>query len=254
MERLPSGRALTPSDTDATPEYLAAEESPLGLVCLRRRAIAGDPATVATEITLDHQFLMSSANTASERALADRALALHAGAGLAVLVGGLGLGYTAHAVLASARVAKLEVVEYLAPVIGWLRAGRLPLSGALMRDARLTVVQGDVYARLDAEPDRERRDAPSAFPPYDLILIDVDHSPEEPLGRESARFYSEPGLARARRHLAPGGMLGVWSYAESPRFAEALGRVFAEVRVERVQFENRVFGEEETNVLFLARA
>jgi spermidine synthase len=226
------------------PDYLAAEASPLGLVCLRQRAIAGDPAAVATEITLDHQGRLSSANTASERALADRALALHAGADLAVLVGGLGLGYTAHAVLASARVAEVEVVEYLAPGIGWLREGRLPLSNSLMRDTRLAVVEGDVYARLAAEPERR----------WDVILIDVDHSPEEPLGRESDQFYSVEGLARAKQHLAPGGVFGVWSYAESPRFAGALARVFGDVRVEHVRFENRVFGEEETNVLFLTRA
>jgi len=225
------------------PEYLAAEESPLGLVCLRRRAIAGDSEQVATEITLDHQFLMSSANTASERALADRAIALHGGEDLSVLVGGLGLGYTAHAVLASPRVARLEVVEYLAPVIGWLRAGDLPLSAELAGDARLLVTQGDVYAQLAAEP----------AGPYDLILIDVDHSPDEPLGRESDSFYGEAGLARARRHLAPGGVFGVWSYAESPHFADALARVFAEVSVEPVRFENRLFGEEETNWLFFAR-
>jgi spermidine synthase len=225
------------------PEYLAAEESPLGLVCLRRRAIAGEPGAVATEITLDHQFLMSSANTASERALADRAIALHGRADLAVLVGGLGLGYTAHAVLASPRVARVEVVEYLAPVIGWLRGGQLPLSAELARDARLAVTQGDVYARLTAQP-MER---------HDLILIDVDHSPDEPLGRESDSFYGEAGLAHARCHLAPGGVIGVWSYAESPRFADALARVFDEVRVEPVRFTNRLFGDEETNWLFFAR-
>jgi spermidine synthase len=225
------------------PDYLAAEESPLGLVCLRRRAIGSGPDEFATEITLDHQFLMSSANTASERALADRALALHAGTELSVLVGGLGLGYTAHAVLASPRVARLEVVEYLEPVIGWLRAGDLPLSAELARDARFAVARGDVYARLAAEPAGR----------WDLILIDVDHSPEEPLGRESDSFYREAGLARARRHLAPGGVFGVWSYAESPRFAAALARVFAEVRVEPVRFENRVVGDEETNWLFFAR-
>ena len=228
------------------PEYLAAEQSPLGLVCLRRRAIAGDPEEVATEITLDHQFLMSSANTASERALADRAVALHAGAQLSVLVGGLGLGYTAHAVLASLRVARVEVVEYLAPVIAWLGEGRLPLSAELTRDPRLVVRQGDVYGQLDAAPEHDGAR-------YDLILIDVDHSPEEPLGSESERFHSEAGLARAREHLAPGGVLGVWSYAESPRFAHALARVFAEVQIERVRFENRIIGDIETNVVFLAR-
>jgi len=224
-------------------EYLAAEESPLGMICLRRRALAREPGTVATEITLDHQFLMSSVNTASERALAEHALALHGGADLSVLVGGLGLGYTAHAVLASPRVARLEVVEFLAPVIAWLGAGLVPLAGELTRDLRLAVAQGDVYARLAGESDER----------WDVILIDVDHSPEEPLGRESEAFYSEAGLARARRHLAPGGVLGVWSYSESPRFAETLARVFAEVVVERVRFENRIAGELETNVVFLAR-
>jgi len=225
------------------PEYLAAEPSPLGLVCLRQRAIAGDPGAFATEITLDHHFLMSSANTASERALADRALALHGGSDLRVLVGGLGLGYTAHAVLASPRVARATVVEYLAPVIAWLRAGELPLSAELARDARLSVVQGDVYAQLAMEPAEW----------WDVILIDVDHSPDEPLGSESDSFYGDAGLARARRHLASGGVLGVWSYAESPRFADALARVFARVDVEPVQFENRLLGGEETNWLFLAR-
>jgi spermidine synthase len=160
-----------------------------------------------------------------------------------VLVGGLGLGYTAHAVLESPRVARVEVVEYLAPVIGWLEAGLVPLAAELKRDPRLAIAQGDVYARLAQESDER----------WDAILVDVDHSPEEPLGRESESFYREPGLARARRHLAPGGVFGVWSYAESPRFADALARVFGEVRVERVRFENRLFGEEETNVLFLAR-
>jgi spermidine synthase len=227
----------------SVPEYLAAEASPLGLVCLRRRALPADPDTFSTEITLDHHFLMSSVNTASERALAESAIALHGGDGLSVLVGGLGLGYTAHAVLASPRVARVEVVEFLAPVIAWLGAGLVPLSAELTRDPRLAVVQGDVYDRL-ARESGER---------WDLVLIDVDHSPEEPLGRESETFYRDAGLGRAKCHLAPGGVLGVWSYAESPRFAEALARVFAEVRVERVHFENRLFAEEETNVVFLAR-
>ena len=99
-----------------------------------------------------------------------------------------------------------------------------------------------MYARLAAEP---------AEPHWDLILIDVDHSPDEPLGRESDGFYRRAGLARARRHLAPGGVLGVWSYAESPRFADALARVFAEMsgRAGAVR-EPLVRRAEETNWLF----
>ena len=67
-------------------EVLAYEESPIGMICLRQRALRSEPGAVVTEITLDHEFLMSSCNTASERALAHHALDMHPGKELAVLV------------------------------------------------------------------------------------------------------------------------------------------------------------------------
>jgi spermidine synthase len=224
-------------------DVLACEESPIGLICLRRRPVLGDSGDLATEITLDNQFLMSSENTESERALATLALALHPGSDLRVLVGGLGLGYTAYEALRSARVARVEVVELLAPVIDWLARGLLPLSSALSADARLTVTRGDVYAQLSQPPQHL----------YDLILIDVDHSPDERLGPSNAAFYTAEGLTLAKRHLAPGGVLAVWSYAASSPFADALRAVFRDVRVETSSFENRVVSGEETNWLFLAK-
>lgn len=230
---------MTPSNL----EILAYEDSPLGPLCLRRRELLSAPGTVVTEVTLNHAFLMSSYNTASERALARVALEMHAGTELRVLVGGLGLGYTAHAALASERVAKVEVVEFLPQVVEWLEGDLVPLSGELKADARFTTVPGDVYARLAAEPDER----------FDLILIDVDHAPDDQLSGTNDVFYTEAGLERARRHLADGGVLGVWSYAESSPFAQALRNVFAEVRVEPVTFFNRMIDEETTDWLFFAR-
>jgi spermidine synthase len=224
-------------------EILAYEPSPLGMICLQQRGMASEPGAVVTEITLDHQFLMSSHNTASERALARVGLEMHAGKDLRVLVGGLGLGYTAREVLRSDRVAHVEVVELLAPVIDWLERGLVPLAEELRADSRFAVSEGDVYRRLASPPERT----------HDLILVDVDHSPDEPLGSGSASFYTEEGLALAGRHLASDGLLGVWSYAESPPFAAALRRVFREVRVEPLTFENPVVEATETNWLFFAR-
>ena len=224
-------------------EILAYEPSPLGMICLRQRGIASEPGAVVTEITLDHQFLMSSHNTASERALARVGLEMHEGRDLRVLVGGLGLGYTAREVLRSDRVARVEVVELLAPVIDWLERGLVPLAGELRADARFAVSAGDVYCRLASRPQHE----------HDLILVDVDHSPDEPLGAGSASFYTEAGLELARRHLAADGVLGVWSYAESTSFADALRRVFRVVRVEALCFDNPVVEATETNWLFFAR-
>lgn len=224
-------------------EILAYEDSPLGPLCLRRRAVLSMPGTVVTEVTLNHAFLMSSYNTASERALADIAVAMHPDAELRVLVGGLGLGYTAHAALATTRVATVEVVEFLPQVIQWLAQGLVPLSPALNADPRFTTAAGDIYARLAAAPtDR-----------FDLILIDVDHAPDDQLSRTNDFFYTREGLELASRHLAPGGILGVWSYAESSPFARALREVFREVRIEPVTFFNELIDEETTDWLFFAR-
>jgi spermidine synthase len=225
-------------------EILAYDDSPLGPLCLRRRELLSAPGTVVTEVTLNHAFLMSSYNTASEQALARIAVEMHPGAALRVLVGGLGLGYTAHAALASARVAKVQVVELLPQVIEWLERDLVPLAPALKADPRFTTAAGDVYALLAAAPGET----------FDLILIDVDHAPDDQLSGSNDAFYTRAGLERASRHLAPGGVLGVWSYAESSPFAQALREVFPDVRIEPVTFFNGLIDEETTDWLFFARS
>ena len=224
-------------------EILAYEATRLGPLCLRRRDLLSRPGTVVTEITLDHELLMSSYNTVSERALADEALSRHGGTDLSVLVGGLGLGYTANQALQSGRVGSVEVVEFLPEVIGFLSQGLVPLSASLQADERFGVREGDVYALMAA----------GAGEAWDLILIDVDHSPEEKLGTTSASFYTAPGLERAKQRLAPGGVLAVWSYAESSPFADALYRTFAVVETIPVTFWDDLVDEELTDWLFVAR-
>jgi spermidine synthase len=224
-------------------EILAWEPTTLGLLCLRRRELLSRPGTIITEITLDHELLMSSYVTASERALAEEALARHDGRDLAVLVGGLGLGYTAAEVLKSERVGRVEVVEYLPEVVGFLQDGLVPLSAELQGDTRLAVRQGDVYEML-REP---------AAQLWDLVLIDVDHSPEERLGSANASFYTEPGLLAAKQHLARDGLLAVWSYAESSPFVDALRTTFDIVEAVPVTVMNDLVDFEQTDWLFLAR-
>lgn len=224
-------------------EILAYEATPLGTLCLRRRELLSEPGTVVTEVTLNHEFLMSSYHTVSERALASVALDMFGGQEVQVLVGGLGLGYTASEVLASNRVGQVEVVELLPQVIDWLDQGLIPLADSLQGDPRLLVSQGDVYERLWHPPTRQ----------FDMILIDVDHSPEDLLDGADDVFYTAAGLERTRLHLAKGGVLGVWSYAESSPFADALRQVFREVRIEPVTFDNTLIDRTVTDWLFFAR-
>jgi len=224
-------------------QILAYETTPLGDLCLRRRELLSRPGTVITEITLDHQLLMSSYITVSERALAEEALARHPGHGLAVLVGGLGLGYTTAAVLESDRVQQVEVVELFGAVVGFLQKGLVPLSEELLADSRFGVREGDAYAALGERSEEQ----------WDLVLIDIDHSPEDHLGPGNESFYTESGLTRAKQHLAPGGILAVWSYAESSPFVDALRAAFAVVAIVPVKYVNDLVDEEHTDWLFLAR-
>ena len=224
-------------------QILAYESSPLGPLCLRRRELLSQPGTFVTEVTLNHEFLMSSLYTDSERVLSQTAIDIHRSSDkLRVLVGGLGLGYTAREALLSERVVQIEVVELLPQVIDWLAQGLVPLSSELNDEPRLVVTQGDVYQRLEGPPGE----------PFDLILIDVDHSPAERLGEGNVSFYTVPGLLAAKQHLAPGGVLAVWSYAESSPFADALGEVFPHVRVVPVTYDNRLIDEQRTDWLFFA--
>ncbi|MCS5638561.1 MAG: spermidine synthase [Myxococcota bacterium] len=224
-------------------EVLDLQDTQLGELCLRRRELLSRPGMIITEVTLDHGFLMSSYHTESERRLAEVALEMHPGEDLSVLVGGLGLGFTAQAALASSRVTRVEVVELLDPVIGWLENGWLPTGEALASDPRLEVVQGDVYARLLG----------SAQQQFDLILIDVDHAPDEPLDSASGAFYTARGLSAVTRHLSPGGVLAVWSTDPSPAFEDNLKSVFDQVEIEIVRWWNDLIDVDKEDTLFTAR-
>jgi spermidine synthase len=221
-------------------EVIAHVESPIGVLILRERSA---PVPGVIELTLEHQFLMSSAVTVSERELATRAIALHGGSDLDVVIGGLGLGFTAKAALDSDRVARVEVVELIQGIIGWVESGIIPLGKELLADTRFHTTHGDVFERLRGPVTTQ----------HDLLLIDVDHSPDERLGESSDSFYAHRSLVLAARHLKPGGVFAVWSTSENPAFEAELRKTFSHVRVEPIEFFNETVGIEETNWLFLAK-
>ena len=222
-------------------QILAYEETQLGPLCLRRRKTLSQPAQWVTEITLNHEFLMSSLHTHSERMLAAISLERVPRSELRVLVGGLGLGYTAQAVLESGRAKSVEVVELLAPVIGWTADGLTPLAADLNADRRLIIRQGSIFEQLLA---------PVRGGAYDAILIDIDHSPEDRLSAVSCEFYSPAGLMRAAAHLAPGGVFALWSYAASTPLLNAMGEALDEVRSHPVEYHNRHVDESYVDWLY----
>ena len=222
---------------------LASEDTPMGEVSLRRRRDLTLDVDVF-EVKLGDEYLMSSLFTVAERALADLGLAMVDGVGLDVLVGGLGLGYTAANVLQDERVRSLVVVDALAEVIDWHRRELLPCSPSLMRDSRCSLVHADFFAM----------DWPGAA--YDAVLVDIDHTPRHVLHPRHRAFYSAEGLGAVAARLRAGGVFGLWS-DEPPEadeaFVASLREVFDDVRAEVVAFANPLTGGTSANTVYLGR-
>lgn len=231
-------------------EELDYRQTPIGALSLRRRRELRLGVDVF-EIKLGDEFLMSSLFTESEIALARLGLAQLPGQGLDVVIGGLGLGYTAKAVLEHQRVASLIVVDALEAVIDWHRKGLVPLGRELTDDTRCSFVHGDFFA-LAASGAGFDPAAPGRH--FDAVLVDIDHSPDFLLDPQNAAFYSNEGLARLAAHLHPDGVFGLWSN-ERPddAFTARLGHVFADARAEAVTFYNPLQDKPFTQTVYLAK-
>jgi spermidine synthase len=231
-------------------EELAWRETPIGEISLRRRL---DPRLKVEvyEVKIDDEFLMSSLFTVAEIELARLGLAaLPAGARPDVVVGGLGLGYTARAVLEDQRVASLLVVDAVAEVISWHERGLLPEAAALTTDPRSRLVEGDFFAMAAGGPGFDP-DAPGRL--FDAILLDVDHSPRHVLAPANAALYTVGGLRRLAARLRPGGVFALWS--DDPPDAEfeaALAEVFDDAVAHVVSFPNPLTGGESANTVYVA--
>src|ERR1700709_2520169 len=186
-------------------EELDFRPTPMGALSLRR---GRQPSTGIDvyQIKLGDEFLMSSLFTVAEIALARLGLAAPQRADLHVVVGGLGLGYTAQAALEDKRVRSLIVVDALAEVIEWHERGLLPLGEHLTADPRCRFVAGDFFAMSASTPDPQtpgRR--------FDAVLVDIDPSPQNLLHPNHAALYRPEGLRRLAGHLHSGGVFALWS-------------------------------------------
>jgi hypothetical protein len=206
-------------------EELDYRPTPIGALSLRRRRELKLGVDVF-EIKLGDEFLMSSLFTASEIALARLGLAELSEHGLDVVVGGLGLGYTAKTVLEHYKVTSLLVVEALEAVIEWHAEGLVPLGPELTGDLRCRFVQGDFFALAASE---------AGFDPavparrFDAVLVDIDHSPDflldPPLSTASRGSPGLPHICAPAVSSLSGPMI-VWT-TSSPRVLAAFSRMRA---------------------------
>jgi len=223
----------------------------LGPLSLRRRRLLS-PGPDIYEIKLGEEFLMSSLFTVSEVALARLGLAELSETNVDVVVGGLGLGCTARAVLDNAHVLSLVVIEALPEVIEWHRAGLLPLGAELTADCRCRLVHGDFFAMAASTMPGLDPERPSRL--FHAILVDIDHSPRHVLHPSHAELYQADGLRCLSNHLHPNGVFALWSNdPPDEQFTARLAEVFATSKAEVVSFHNPLQDRDATATIYVAR-
>ncbi len=232
-------------------EEIDFQKTPLGDLILRKRTVLSLENQEIYEIILGNSFLMSSMFTVVEQELSRFGLAATKASfpdeTLDVVVGGLGLGYTARAALEFPEVGSLRIVDYLKPVIEWHEKELVPLGKGLNDDPRCSYVLGDFFElslNQGYDPEIEQ---------FHAVLLDIDHSPAHLLTQDNARFYSTDGLRQFADRIKPGGVFGLWS-DDPPEesFLNSLAEVFESVESHIVPFHNPIQDEDFESTVYVA--
>lgn len=220
----------------------------LGDLTLRRRLEPRLNNREVFEVKLGDEYLMSSLFTEAEQQLATLGLKPLDG-DLDVVVGGLGLGYTAVEALKNDRLTRLLVIDIFQPVIDWHRNLLVPNGEILVNDDRCELRQGDFFALAHSG-----FDVGDPVRKFDAVLLDIDHSPEHFLNKEVDSFYTTEGFSAIREQLKPNGTFAMWSDdPANAEFTEHLKTVFGRADGINVEFPNPYTGTTSLNSVYVAQ-
>ncbi|RBP51410.1 spermidine synthase [Arenicella xantha] len=232
-------------------EEIDFQKTPLGDISLRRRTEPRLDNKLIYEVKLGEEFLMSSLFVEAEEQLSELGLAkLHENGHddpLDIIVGGLGLGYTALKALQDDSVGKLRVIDVMAPVIQWHRDAVLPIGDVLAAHARCELVLGDFFEIATDQHVGFQDDLQ-----VHAVLLDIDHSPQHWLNDSNAAFYTEESLQKVANKILSGGVFGLWSNdVPDQAFIDRLNQVFAYTDAHLITFDNPYSGGVSTNSVYI---
>jgi spermidine synthase len=174
------------------------------------------------EVISNGTFLMDTRNGESERLLVTAAIdqCKHPAA---ILIGGLGVGFSVVPALEEQRVERVVVVEIEPAIVAWHRTHLASTSSGSLDDPRVTIVIGDLIEELRSTTDR-----------YDAICLDIDNGPDWTVTAANYALYDEDGTSLVASRLARDGVLSVWSAARSAAYETVLRRHFHRVDVHEI--------------------
>ena len=226
------------------------QKTPLGEISLRRRKQLKLDKDIF-EVILNDEHLMSNLFVLSEVALASIPLKEMRTKSPDILIGGLGLGYTAKEVLSHQHVKSLTIIEYLEPVISWHQKGILPIGKLLFEDPRCNIISSDFFKsafdEIGFDPNKKYRK-------FDGIFLDIDHAPDFHLNSSHVKFYRIEGMENIKYNLNENGLFTLWSNNPPDNdFVELLKEVFDSARAEKVTFYNSLLEVDCTQTVYIAK-
>ena len=236
-------------------EEIDFQQTPHGDISLRRRSEPRLDNVIIYEVKLNEEFLMSSLFTEAEIQLTHLALTELVNHSrfdaLDVVIGGLGLGYTAAAALEYSSVTSINIIDVMQPVIEWHQKSLVPLGHTITNDSRCTVTHANFYHEASSESAGLLASAQDKL--AHAVLLDIDHSPSHLLNEENNVFYSVNGLQNLANKIHPGGIFGLWSN-EPPddAFISLLSSVFEKAWSQIISFPNPYTLENSENTIYLA--
>jgi spermidine synthase len=235
-------------------EELDFQSTPLGDISLRKRTEPRLNGKLLYEVKLGDEFLMSSLFTESEIQLSKLGLAALKQTAykneLDVIVGGLGLGYTAVAALEDTSVQSLKIIEVMQPVIEWHQRSLVPLGKELVSDPRCSIINADFFAIATSNNPGFTDDGKQVH----AVLLDIDHSPSHWLNEGNSSFYTEESLNKLANKIYPGGIFGLWSNdPPDDEFIKLLNKVFQSSESHIVSFPNPYSGGESSCTVYICR-
>lgn len=157
-----------------------------------------------------------------------------------VVVGGMGMGFTLAAALATVPASATVIVADLIPeVVEWNRGPLGECAGNPLDDRRTQVHIGDVGELLV-----ERHQI------YDAVLLDVDNGPEGLTHSDNNWLYSIEGISEIYNSLHPEGVLAVWSASPDSLFTTRLKKAGFKVELRTVRERP---GKGSRHTIFLAK-
>ena len=236
-------------------EELDFQHTAHGDISLRRRSEPRLNNIIIYEVKLNDEFLMSSLFTEAEIQLANiglkKVLANPKFDQLDVVIGGLGLGYTASAALENSAVKSINIIDVMQPVIDWHQAGLVPLGNQLVGDPRCKITHANFYQAAGSA-------SMSLFAAHThqlahAVLLDIDHSPSHLLNEQNNHFYTKSGLQNLIKKIHPGGLFGLWSNEPPDEgFITLLNSVFEKAWSQIISFPNPYTLENSENTIYFA--